>query len=110
MTKEKKEKENGFTYLELVNLNNSFLLNYEELKRKVVKAGKTIVSIIGDYIGIDEEYGPNLCQEKVDYEHMVQYYILMRIKNKMKDYEEKFEEWWEIIECFAKELEKNLVQ
>jgi hypothetical protein len=34
----------------------------------------------------------------------------MRIKNKMKDYEEKFEEWWEIIECFAKELEKNLVQ
>jgi hypothetical protein len=40
LTKEKKEKENGFTYLELVNLNNSFLLNYEELKRKVVKAGK----------------------------------------------------------------------
>ncbi len=124
LIEEKKEKENVFTYLELVNLKNAFLLNYEELKRKVVKAGKKkvgggkgvleefvmIVSIIGDYIGIEEEYGPNLCQEKVDYEHMVQYYILMRIKNKMKDYEEKFEDWREIIECFAKELEKNLVQ
>jgi hypothetical protein len=30
----------------------------------------------------------------------------MRTKNKIKDFETKSEEWWEV----AKELEKNLVQ
>jgi antitoxin component HigA of HigAB toxin-antitoxin module len=35
----------------------------------------------------------------------------MRMKNKMKDFEAEFEEWWEVIkEYFTKELEKNLVQ
>jgi hypothetical protein len=35
----------------------------------------------------------------------------MRTKNKMKDSDAKFEEWWEVVkEYFAKELEKNLVQ
>jgi hypothetical protein len=33
----------------------------------------------------------------------------MRTKNKMKDFEAKFEEWWEVVrEYFTKELEKNL--
>ncbi len=42
---------------------------------------------------------------------MLQYYILMRTKNKMKDSEAKFEEWWEVAkEYFTKELEKNLAQ
>jgi hypothetical protein len=44
-----------------------------------------------------------------DYEQMLQYYTLMRIKKKMKDSEAKFEEWWEVAkEYFTKELEKNL--
>ncbi len=35
----------------------------------------------------------------------------MRTKNKMKDSEAKFEEWWEVVEeYFTKELEKNLAQ
>jgi hypothetical protein len=35
----------------------------------------------------------------------------MRTKNKMKDSETKYVEWWEVAkEYFIKELEKNLVQ
>jgi hypothetical protein len=35
----------------------------------------------------------------------------MRTKNKMKDFEAKFEEWWEVVEeYFAKELEEKLAQ
>jgi hypothetical protein len=35
----------------------------------------------------------------------------MRTKNKMKNSEVKFKEWWEVAkEYFTKELEKNLVQ
>jgi hypothetical protein len=46
-----------------------------------------------------------------DYEKMQQYYILMRTKNKMKDFEVKFEEWLEVVEeYFTKEIEKNLAQ
>jgi hypothetical protein len=46
-----------------------------------------------------------------DYEQMLQYYTLMRTKNKMKDFEAKFGEWWEVAkEYFTKELEKNLAQ
>ncbi len=46
-----------------------------------------------------------------DYEQMLQYYTLMRMKNKRKDYEPKFEEWWEVAkEYFTKELEKILAQ
>jgi hypothetical protein len=44
-----------------------------------------------------------------DYEKMLQYYTLMRMKNKMKDSKVEFEEWWEVAkEYFTKELEKNL--
>jgi hypothetical protein len=35
----------------------------------------------------------------------------MRTKNKMKDFDVEFEEWWKVVEeYFVKELEKNLVQ
>ncbi len=46
-----------------------------------------------------------------DYEQMLQYYTLMRMKNKMKDFEVESEEWWEVAEVhFTKEMEKNLAQ
>ncbi len=42
-----------------------------------------------------------------DYEQMLQYYTLMRIKNKMKDFDAESKEWWEVAkEYFTKELEK----
>ncbi len=45
-----------------------------------------------------------------DYEQMLQYYTMMRIKNKMKDFEVESEEWWDVVkEYFIKELEKKLV-
>jgi hypothetical protein len=35
---------------------------------------------------------------------------MMRMKNKMKNYEAKYEEWWEVAkEYFTKETKKNLV-
>ncbi len=35
----------------------------------------------------------------------------MKKKNKMKDFEVEFKEWWEVVEeYFTKELEKNLAQ
>ncbi len=40
LTMENKEKENVFTYLELVNLNNVFLLQSKELRRKTTKVEK----------------------------------------------------------------------
>jgi hypothetical protein len=46
-----------------------------------------------------------------DYAQMLQYYILMRTKNKMKDFDAKFEEWREVVEeYFVKGLGKNLAQ
>ncbi len=42
---------------------------------------------------------------------MLQYFTLMRTKNKMKDSKAESEEWWEVAEeYFTKELEKNLAQ
>jgi hypothetical protein len=40
LIKEKKEKENVLTNLELVNLKNASLLNFEEFKRKTIEAEK----------------------------------------------------------------------
>ncbi len=37
-----------------------------------------------------------------DYEQMLQYYTLMRTKNKMKDYKIEFEELWELQRNFYK--------
>ncbi len=45
-----------------------------------------------------------------DYEQMLQYYTLMRTKNKMKNFEAKSKEWWEVVEEYLKELEKTLAQ
>jgi hypothetical protein len=43
------------------------------------------------------------------YEQMLQYYILTKINNKMKDSNSKSKERWEVAkEYFAKELEINL--
>ncbi len=39
-TKQKKEKENVLTNLKLVNLKNVFLLQFEELRRKIEEAKK----------------------------------------------------------------------
>ncbi len=49
-------------------------------------------------------------KKQKDYEKM-QYYTLMRMKNKTEDSEAESEEWWEVLkEYFTKELEKNLAQ
>jgi hypothetical protein len=55
---------------------------------------------------------PNDVKKRLeDYEQMLQYHTLMRMKNKMKISKAKFEEWWEVVkEYFTKELEKNLTQ
>jgi hypothetical protein len=34
----------------------------------------------------------------------------MRTKNKMKNFEAKSKEWWEVVEEYLKELEKTLAQ
>jgi hypothetical protein len=40
---------------------------------------------------------------------MLEYYALMRTKNKMKDFDPKSKEWWEVTKkYFTKELEKSL--
>ncbi len=42
---------------------------------------------------------------------MLQYYTLMKTKNKMKDSNAEFKEQWEVVkEYFTMELEKNLAQ
>ncbi len=33
-----------------------------------------------------------------NYDQMLQYYILMRIRSKMKDFDAKSKEWWKVIE------------
>ncbi len=46
-----------------------------------------------------------------DYEQMLQYYILIKTKNKMKYFEVEFKEWQGVAkEYYTKELEKNLTQ
>ncbi len=42
---------------------------------------------------------------------MLHYYTLMKMNNKMRDFQVEYEEWWEVVkEYFTKELEKNLAQ
>ncbi len=46
-----------------------------------------------------------------NYVQMLEYYALMRTKNKMKDFDAKSKEWWEVTKkYFTKELEKSLAQ
>ncbi len=124
LIKEKKEKENVMIDLELINLKNVFLLQFKELRRKTTKAKRE--QLMED----KKEYQKTLQHPQAqlerahkqkksldlasikkrleDYEQMMQYYIIMKTKNKM-DFEAKSEEWWEVVkEYFTKELEKNL--
>ncbi len=39
---------------------------------------------------------------------MLQYYTLMKIENKMKNYSVESKEWWEVEEEYFLELEKKL--
>ncbi len=106
MVKEKKEKENVLIDFELVNLKKVSLLQFEELKRKTIEVEK-------DKLLKEKEYQMNLqylqaklemAQEQKnslnlagvkkrleDYEQM-QYYTLMKMKNKIKDFDAEFEE------------------
>jgi hypothetical protein len=52
----------------------------------VSKEFVALASIVGDDIGIREESGSNWCQKRLkDYQQMLQYCTLMKMKNKMKD-------------------------
>ncbi len=55
LIKEKKEKENVLTYLELVNMKNVYLLQSEKIKRKIIKAKR-------EKLIEDNEYQRNLQQ------------------------------------------------
>jgi hypothetical protein len=70
LTKEKKEKENVLTYLELINLKNVFLLQFEELRKNKRNINKVVhgrqgvsensiapINIVGKAIGTEEEFG-----------------------------------------------------
>ncbi len=79
-TKEKKEKEDVLTYLELVNMKNVSLSQFEKLKgnttvvekeklldefvKKILDESATPTSIVGNGIGTQEEFEPSQCQEK----------------------------------------------
>jgi hypothetical protein len=53
----------------------------------------------------------NVKKRLKDYEQMMYYYTLMRTKNKMKDFEAQYKEWWEVAEeYYKKESENNLIQ
>ncbi len=102
LTKKKKKKENVLIDLELINLKNVSLLNFKELRRRIAKAK------IQKLVEANKEHQRNLQQLQAqleitnekrksldpigvkkrlqDYEQMLQYYILMRTKNKMKDF------------------------
>ncbi len=127
LTKENKEKENILINLELINLKNVFLLQFEEFKRKTLEVEKK------QFMEDKKEYHKTLRHLQAqlerakeqnksldligikkrleDYEQVLKYYTLMRTKNKMKVFEVESKEQWEVIEeYFTKELEKNLVQ
>ncbi len=78
----------------------------------VSKKSAPPVSIVGDGIRIEEELNLVGVKRKLkDYEQMLQHYTLMKMKNKMKDFEIESEEWLEVVkEYFTKELKKNLPQ
>jgi hypothetical protein len=55
LIKEKKEKDNVLTYLELVNMKNAYMLQYEEFKRNIVEAKR-------EKLMEEKEYQRNLQQ------------------------------------------------
>ncbi len=81
--------------------NNEYQRNLQQLQAQLKITHEQRKSL--DLVGVKKRLE--------DYEQMLQYYTLMKTKNKMKDFDGEFEKWWEVIEeYFAKELEKNLVQ
>jgi hypothetical protein len=107
-------------------LKKVYLLQFEELKRKIAEVERKQLMEDKEYQITSQQLQAQLesAQEQrknldlvgikkrlEDYEYMLQYYTLMKMKNKMKDYEAKFKEWWKVIEeYFTKELEKNLAE
>ncbi len=112
------------TDLQLISLKNVSLLEFEEFKRKTTKVER-------EQFMEDKEYHKTLQhlqaqlerahQQKKnldladikkrlkDYEQMLEYCALMRMKNKMKDSKAKSKECWEVVDkYFTKELENNL--
>ncbi len=126
LTKEKKEKGNVLTNLELVNLKNVSLLQSKGLRRKTTKVDKQKLLEEKEYqmnlqhlqtqLEMAQKHWKNLNLASVkkrieDYEQMLEYYTLTRMKNKTKDFEIEYEEWWEVAEEYiTNELEKNLTQ
>ncbi len=94
MIKKKKEKDNVLIDLELINLKNFSLFNFEKLKRKTTKVEiKKLVEINKQHkrnlqqlqkqleSANEKRKSPNLvCVKKIleDFEQMLQYYILMK--------------------------------
>ncbi len=81
---ENKEKENVFTYLELVNLNNVFLLQSKELKRKTTKVEK-------EKFLEEKEYQRNLQHLQAQLEMAQEQRKSLDptgIENKLEDYEQ----------------------
>ncbi len=100
--------------MELINLKSVSLLNFEKLKKKLIEAEiKKLVEANNEHqrnlqqlqaqLETTNEKRKSLDQVDVkkmlkDYEQMLQYYTLMKTKNKMKDSNAKSEEWQEVVE------------
>ncbi len=50
----------------------------------------------------------NVKKRMKDYEQLLQYYTLMRTNNKMRDFELKFKEWWEVVEVILQKSQKRI--
>jgi len=59
LTKEKKEKENALKNLELINLKNVFLLQFEKIERKTNEAEREKLMEDKEYKGICNAYKHN---------------------------------------------------
>ncbi len=76
LIKEKMEKDNVLIDLELMNLKNVFLLNYEKLRRRTTKVKKeklveenkeyqrSLQQLQAQSQTANQKFGPNWCQEK----------------------------------------------
>ncbi len=50
----------------------------------------------------------NVKKRMKDYEQLLQYYTLMRTNKKMRDFELKFKEWWEVVEVILQKSQKRI--
>jgi hypothetical protein len=127
LIKEKKEKENVLTNLELIHLQDVSLLQFKKLRGKTTEGEREkLMEDKKEYQRTLQDPQAQLerAQEQrksldpigikkrlEDYEHMLQYSTLMKMKNTMKDFKAESEEWREVVEeYFTKQLEKNLAQ